>query len=166
MKGTLHKTENGWHVSYYIMRETSHAIHPNEHTLPLIDNGHIDGLKLYDSNEGLEVEFEVIEFPVPPTNGPVSNSISKYAKLVSKEYLVNAPWLTMKEGDLTVNFKPIPEFDEPAYPTRLVQLREQVWEEIIREFYRDAQKVPIGAPPLMIECWLAENYNPPTKKQD
>ena len=29
-------------------------------SLPLIDNGHIDGLKLYDSNEGLEVEFEIV----------------------------------------------------------------------------------------------------------
>ena len=75
-------------------------------------------------------------------------------------------WLTMKEGDITVNFKPMPEFDEPAYPTRLDQLKEQAWEEIIREFYRDAQKVPIGAPPLMIECWLVDNYNPPTKKQN
>jgi len=157
MKGTLHKTENGWQVWYHVKDELYHGS-IRVRILPLIDNGHIDGLMLYDSNEGLEVEFEIVDFP--------SNSINKYAKLVSKEYLVNASWLTMKEGDITVNFKPMPEFDEPAYPTRLDQLREQAWEEIIREFYRDAQKVPMGAPPLMIECWLAENYNPPTKKQD
>lgn len=166
MKGTLHKTERGWVVKYYIMRESSHAIHPNEYTLPLIDNGYIDGLMLYDSNEGLEVEFEIVDFP--------SNSISKYAKLVSKEYLVNASWITMKGGegwdkilDKAIEDKatrPLTETD--AYRTRLDQLREQAWEEVIREFYRDAQKVPMGAPPLMIECWLAENYNPPTKKQD
>ena len=60
--------------------------------------------------------------------------------------------------------RPVTEIN--AYRTRLDQLREQAWEEIIREFYRDAQKVPIGAPPLIIECWLVDNYNPPIKKQD
>ena len=80
MKGTLHKTECGWVVKQLI-KEGPNAKLINQY--PLIDNGHIDGLKLYDSNEGLEVEFEVIEFSEPPTNGPVSNSISKYAKLVS-----------------------------------------------------------------------------------
>lgn len=134
MKGTLHKTESGWHVIN--IQATLNG--PLLQSLPLIDNGHIDGLMLYDSNEGLEVEFEIVDFP--------SNSISKYAKLVDKAT------------------RPLTETD--AYRTRAEQLREQAWEEIIREFYRDAQKVPMGAPPLMIECWLAENYNPPTKKQD
>ena len=63
--------------------------------------------------------------------------------------------------------RPLTEDDAfPKYPTRAYQLREQVWEEIIREFYRDAQQVPKGAPLLIFECWLVENYNPPTKKQD
>lgn len=161
MKGTLHKTENGWHVSYYIMRESSHAIHPNEYTLPILVHDYVNGPGLSDSDDGKEVEFEIVDFPI--------NSISKYAKLVDKAtrpLTEDDAWITLKEGDITVNFKPMPEFDEPAYPTRLDQLREQAWEEVIREFYRDAQKVSIGASPLMIECWLAENYNPPTKKQD
>ena len=77
MIGTLHKTESGWHVIN--MQATLNG--PLLQSLPLIDNGHIDGLMLYDSNEGLEVDFEIVDFPVPPTNGPVSNSINKYAKL-------------------------------------------------------------------------------------
>jgi hypothetical protein len=158
MKGTLHKTESGWQVWYHAKEDLYYG-NTGVRILPLIDNGHIDGLKLYDSNEGLEVDFEIVEFPVPPTNGPVSNSISIYAKLVDN-------WLTIKEGDITVNFKPMPEFDEPEYPTRVDQLRKQTWDTIIREFHLATQKVEMGAPPLIFECWLVDNYNPPTKKQD
>ena len=159
MKGTLHKTESGWHVIN--MQATLNG--PLFQSLPLLPSDAL-GLFIQDTdskNEGQEVEFEIVDFPI--------NSISKYAKLVDKAtrpLTEDDAWITLKEGDITVNFKPMPEFDEPAYPTRLDQLREQAWEEVIREFYRDAQKVPMGAPPLMIECWLAENYNPPTKKQD
>jgi len=39
------------------------------------------------------------------------------------------------------------------------------WDEIIREFHLATQQVPIGAPPLIFECWLVENYQPPKKKQ-
>lgn len=136
MKGTLHKTESGWHVIN--MQATLNG--PLFQSLPLLPSDAL-GLFIQDTdskNEGQEVEFEIVDFPI--------NSISKYAKLVDKAT------------------RPLTETD--AYRTRADQLREQAWEEIIREFYKDAQKVPIGAPPLMIECWLAENYNPPTKKQD
>jgi hypothetical protein len=40
------------------------------------------------------------------------------------------------------------------------------WDTIIREFHLATQKVEMGAPPLIFECWLVDNYNPPTKKQD
>lgn len=163
MKGTLHKTESGWQVWYGVR------------ILPLIDNGYIDGLMLYDSNEGLEVEFEIVDFPVPPTNGPVSNSISKYAKLVSKEYLVTAPWITMKEGDITVNFKPMPEFDDPKYPdypTRAQQLHIQIAEECFRkypnnkELYTTDELIDAYKAGVIDGFKEAQNYNPPTKKQD
>lgn len=184
MKGTLHKTESGWHVIN--MQATLNG--PLLQSLPLIDNGYIDGLMLYDSNEGLEVEFEIVDFP--------SNSISKYAKLVSKEYLVTAPWitmkggegwdkildkaiedkatrpvteddawLTMKEGDITINFKPMPEFDDPKYPdypTRAEQLREQAWDTIWKDFRANKNASYSWA---LLE-YLRDNYNPPTKKQD
>ena len=137
MKGTLHKTESGWQVWYHAKDDLFYG-NTGVRILPILDHGYVNGPGLSDSDEGQEVEFEIVDFP--------SNSISKYAKLVDKAT------------------RPLTETD--AYRTRADQLREQVWEEIIREFYRDAQKVPMGAPPLMIECWLAENYNPPTKKQE
>lgn len=62
--------------------------------------------------------------------------------------------------------RPLTEDDAwPEYPTRADQLREQSWDIIIREFHIATQQVPKGAPPLIFECWLTENYNPPTKKQ-
>jgi hypothetical protein len=162
MKGTLHKTESGWQVWYHAKDDLFYG-NTVVRILLLHDGDYFEVNRPGQYSEGKEVEFEIIKYPNPPHN-PTYHSIDIAAKLIDK--VQDSEWITMNEGDLTVNFKPIPEFDEPAYPTRLDQLREQAWEEIIREFYRDAQKVPIGAPPLMIECWLAENYNPPTKKQD
>ena len=146
MKGTLHKTESGWQVRYPKYDLTNTSVQGTKfdedyfETLPLIDNGHIDGLKLYDSNEGLEVDFEIVDFPVPPTNGPVSNSFSKYAKLVDKAtrpLTEDDAWITMKEGAITVNFIPMPEFYDPKYPdypTRAQQIHIQIAEECFRKY--------------------------------
>jgi hypothetical protein len=172
MKRTLHKTESGWHVIN--MQATLNG--PLLQSLPILDHGYVNGPGLSDSDEGQEVEFEIIDFPVPPTNGPVSNSISKYAKLVDKAtrpLTEDDAWLTIKEGDITVNFKPMPEFDEPAYPTRLDQLREQGWLEINKAFskywteYTDGDFSHFTAVEKAQRKigWLKENYNPPTKKQ-
>ena len=38
------------------------------------------------------------------------------------------------------------------------------WDTIIKEFHIATQQVEIGTPPLIFECWLVDNYNPPTKK--
>ena len=76
MKGTLHKTEKGWHVIN--MQATLNG--PLLQSLPLIDNGHIDGLKLYDSNEGLEVEFEIVSDEGEPL-GKGEQPYKQYAKL-------------------------------------------------------------------------------------
>lgn len=157
MKGTLHKTERGWVVKQLI-KEGPNAKLINQY--PLIDNGHIDGLKLYDSNEGLEVEFEIVDEIIDL--GRHGSTVVEKAKLVSKEYLVNASWLTMKEGDITVNFKPMPEFDEPAYPTRLDQLREQAWDTIWKDFRANKNASYSWA----LFQYLEDNYNPPTKKQE
>ena len=46
---------------------------------PLIDNGHIDGLKLYDSNHGIEVEFKIVKQFMPYDN---FKPIHKFAKLI------------------------------------------------------------------------------------
>jgi len=234
MKGTLHKTESGWQVWYHAKEDLYYG-NTGVRILPLIDNGHIDGLKLYDSNEGLEVEFEIVDEIIDL--GRHGSTVVEKAKLVHN-------WLTMKEGDITVNFKPMPEFDEPKYPTKLHQLQIQAteacfkkypnieelyptdelkdaykagvidglkewrldsydkpkypevkiicprckaimpcecnpprqtsllhsiranpsWDTIFTEFHIATQQVEIGRPPLIFECWLVDNYNPPTKK--
>jgi hypothetical protein len=191
---------------------------------------------LYDSNEGLEVEFEIVDEIIDL--GRHGSTVVEKAKLLDK-------WVTMKEGDITVNFKPMPEFDDPKYPdypTRAQQIHIQIAEECFRKYpnnkelyttdeLKDAYKagvidglkewtldsydrpkypeVKIICPrckaimpcacntpgqtsllniirstaswisilkefisansqtkPLTFECWLVENYNPPTKKED
>ena len=150
MKGTLSKTNRGWVVKQ-VVKEGPEAKLINQY--PLIDNGHIDGLKLYDSNEGLEIDFEIVDEIIDL--GRHGSTVVEKAKLVLN-------WLTMKEGDITVNFKPMPEFDEPAYPTRLVQLKEQAWDVIYQEFIKNTD----GISSLALLEYLKDNYNPPTKKQD
>jgi len=162
MKGTLHKTENGWVVKYYIMRESSHAIHPNEYTLPILGHRYVNDPGLSDSDEGKEVEFELIKYPNPPHN-PTYHSIDIAAKLIDKAQ--DSEWITMKEGDITVNFIPMPEFNEPISLLNSIRANPS-WDTIIREFHLATQQVEKGAPPLIFECWLVDNYNPPTKKQD
>ena len=76
MKGKLHKTKDGWHVIN--MQATLNG--PLLQSLPLIDNGHIDGLALYDSNEGLEVEFEIVSNEGEPL-GKGEQPYKQYAKL-------------------------------------------------------------------------------------
>jgi hypothetical protein len=39
------------------------------------------------------------------------------------------------------------------------------WDDIWKAFYIAEKQVPIGAPRLIFECWLVENYQPPKKKQ-
>jgi len=79
MKGTLHKTPSGWIVVYdEIIGEN--IVKKNQNSLPLVDNGHIDGLKLYASNEGLEVEFEIVSNEGEPL-GKGEQPYTQYAKL-------------------------------------------------------------------------------------
>jgi hypothetical protein len=92
MKGILHKTEQGWIVVYdEIIGEN--IVKKNQNSLPLIDNGHIDGLKLYDSNEGLEVDFEIVTDY--DNNGP--EHFPKYAKILTPEEA------ELKDWDVTLN---------------------------------------------------------------
>lgn len=88
MKGKLHKTKDGWHVIN--MQATLNG--PLLQSLPLIDNGHIDGLALYDSNEGLEVEFEIVSNEGEPL-GKGEQPYKQYAKLAK---------ITTPEEDKTV----------------------------------------------------------------
>lgn len=163
MKGTLHKTESGWQV--IVIQATLHG--PLLQSLPLFDGDYYEVNRSGQYNHGKEVEFEIVEFPVPPTNGPVTNSISKYAKLVDQKHI------PMKGGegwDKMLNkaiedkaTRPVTEEDAwPEYPTRADQLKEQAWDVIWKDFRANKNASYSWA---LLE-YLRDNYNPPTKKQD
>ena len=132
MKGTLYKTEKGWEVIN--IQATLHG--PLLQSLPLFDDDYYEVNRPGLYWHGKEVEFEILEFPVPPINGLVSNSISKYAKLIDsrpKPMQGNEYWMIMKEGDINVHFKPLPAFDDPGYLTKAQQLQVQMAEECFRK---------------------------------
>jgi len=80
MKGILHKTEKGWIVVYdEVVGEN--IVKKNQNALPLANNGSLNGLALYDSNEGLEVDFEIfIDFD---NSGP--EHFPKFARIITPE---------------------------------------------------------------------------------
>ena len=89
MKGTLNKTEQGWIVLY----DEGTGVDKNQNSLPLENNGHIDGLKLYDSNEGLEVDFEIVTDY--DNNGP--DHFPQFARILTPEEA------ELKDWDVTLN---------------------------------------------------------------
>ena len=92
MKGILHKTEQGWVVIYdEVIGEN--IVKKNQNSLPLENNGHIDGLKLYDSNEGLEVDFEIVTDY--DNNGP--DHFPQFARILTPEEA------ELKDWDVTLN---------------------------------------------------------------
>jgi len=93
MKGTLTKNSEGvWMVKWSDLHSFAHGTHWMY--TELVDNGHIDGLKLYDSNEGLEVEFEMVAGY--DNNGP-EHFPKKYAKIITPEEA------ELKDWDVTLN---------------------------------------------------------------
>ena len=98
MKGTLTKNSEGvWMVKWYdwIFYGSSdlHSFAHGTHWMytELVDNGHIDGLKLYDSNEGLEVEFEMVAGY--DNNGP--EHFPRFARILEED--------SLKDWDVTLN---------------------------------------------------------------
>jgi hypothetical protein len=158
MRGTLHKTESGWQVWYHAKEDLFYG-NTGVRILPLHDGDYFEVNRPGQYSEGKEVEFEIIKYPNPPHN-PTYHSIDIAAKLIDK--VQDSEWITMKEGDITVNFKPMPEFDDPVYPTRADQLREQAWDVIWKDFRANKNASYSWA---LLE-YLRNNYNPPTKKQD
>lgn len=57
LNGFLYKVDGKWFVVH--LQATLNG--PLIQLLPLLDNGYVNGLGLYDSNDGLEVEFEIVE---------------------------------------------------------------------------------------------------------
>jgi len=99
MKGILHKAEQGWIVIYdEVIGEN--IVKKNQNSLPLVDNGHIDGLKLYDSNEGLVVDFEILTDY--DNNGP--NHFPKFARIIIPKLMILTPEEEdeLKDWDITL----------------------------------------------------------------
>ena len=197
MKGTLHKTENGWQVWYHAKEDLFYG-NTGVRILPLHDGDYFDVNRPGQYSEGKEVEFEIIKYPNPPHN-PTYHSIDIAAKLIDKAYVPmkggegwdkildkaiqdkatrplteDDAWLTMKEGDITVNFKPMPEFDEPEYPTKLHQLQIQAAEACFKKYPNNEELYPTDELKDAYKAgvidglreWRLDSYNPPTKKQD
>ena len=117
MKGILNKTEQGWIVLY----DEGTGVDKNQNSLPLENNGHIDGLKLYDSNEGLEVDFEIVNGY--DNNGP--DHFPKFARILTPEEA------ELKDWDVTLNDG----------------LEDEVWDEkLIQELINETVPEPFATP--------------------
>lgn len=147
MKGIVHKVENGWTVWYH-SKEDLYYGSVGTRVLPL-DPESIAGIFIQDTDqlyEGMEVDFEIIKYPNPPHN-PTYHSVDIAARLVSSKQ----PF-----GEVKMIC--------PSCKTLIPCSCNSSWDTILKEFYLAEQQVPIGAPPLIFECWLVENYEPPKKK--
>ena len=177
MKGTLHKTGSGWQVWYHAKHELYHSS-IRVKILPILDHGYVNGPGLSDSDDGQEVEFEIVANEGEPL-GRGEQPYKQYAKIVDKAtrpVTEDDAWLTMKEGDITVNFKPMPEFDDPKYPeVKIVCPRckaimpcecNSSWDNVLKDCGLPNKMAVHTHELLQVLEYLKDNYNPPTKKQD
>ena len=137
MKGTLTKNSEGvWMIKWYDwIFYVSSDLHSfaafNGDTIlyggethwmytELVDNGHIDGLKLYDSNEGLEVEFEMVAGY--DNNGP--DHFPKFARILTPEEAELKDW----DGDAYKNYTNYPLATIHDHHTNILyQNRDKGW---------------------------------------
>ena len=120
MKGTLTKNSEGvWIVKWSDLHSFAHGTHWMY--TELVDNGHIDGLKLYDSNEGLEVDFEIVTDY--DNNGP--DHFPKFARIITPEEA------ELKDWDVTLNDG----------------VEDEVWDEkLIQELINETVPEPFATP--------------------
>jgi hypothetical protein len=227
MKGTLHKTGSGWQVWDHAKGDLFYG-NTGVRILPILDHGYVNGPGLSDSDDGQEVEFEIVANEGEPL-GRGEQPYKQYAKLVDKatrpvteddawpDYPTRAQQLHIQiaeecfkkyannkelytTDELIDAYKAgvidglkewtLDIYDRPKYPEvkiicprckalmpcecnppRQTSLLNSIrtnssWDTIIKEFHIATQQVEKGFTPLIFECWLVENYNPPTKKQD
>ena len=97
MKGTLHKTESGWQVWYHAKEDLFYG-NTGVRILPILDHGYVNGPGLSDSDNGQEVEFEIVANEGEPL-GRGEQPYKQYAKLVDKAtrpVTEDDAWITMK----------------------------------------------------------------------
>ena len=139
MKGILHKAEQGWIVIYDEIIEEN-IVKKNQNSLPLVDNGHIDGLKLYDSNEGLEVEFEMVAGY--DNNGP--EHFPKYAKIITPDEAELKDWdVTLNDG---LENEPYISDDFQIGPDGAYEHTEDWTEELEEQYWKEQCLKPFATP--------------------
>jgi hypothetical protein len=160
MKGTLHKTEQGWIVIYdEVIGEN--IVKKNQNSLPILDHGYVNGPGLSDSDKGQEVEFNIFD------NREICNcACHRNADITHFVACCNDGYSTDNLGHVNYCAKLVDKATRPltendAYPTRLVQLKEQAWDVIWKEF-RDNKNASYA---WSLFEHLRDNYNPPIKKQ-
>jgi len=137
MKGILNKTNRGWVVKQ-VVKEGPDAKLINQY--PLVDNGHIDGLKLYDSNEGLEVEFEMVAGY--DNNGP--EHFPKYAKIITPEESELKDWdVTLNDG---LEDEPYISDDFQIGPDGAYEHTEDWTEELEEQYWKEQCLKPFATP--------------------
>jgi len=137
MKGILNKTNRGWVVKQ-VVKEGPDAKLINQY--PLVDNGHIDGLKLYDSNEGLEVEFEMVAGY--DNNGP--EHFPKYAKIITPEEDELKDWdVTLNDG---LEDEPYISDDFQIGPDGAYEHTEDWTEELEEQYWKEQCLKPFATP--------------------
>ena len=139
MKGTLTKNSEGvWMVKWSDLHSFAHGTHWMY--TELVDNGHIDGLKLYDSNEGLEVEFEMVAGY--DNNGP--EHFPKYAKIITLEEA------GLKDWDVTLNDdlenEPYVSDDFQIGPDGAYEHTEDWPEELEEQYWKEQCPEPFATP--------------------
>jgi hypothetical protein len=137
MKGILNKTNRGWVVKQ-VIKEGPDAKLINQY--PLIDNGHIDGLKLYDSNEGLEVDFEIVTDY--DNNGP--EHFPKFARILTPEEDELKDWdVTLNDG---LENEPYVSDDFQIGPDGAYEHTEDWPEELEEQYWKEQCPEPFATP--------------------
>jgi hypothetical protein len=139
MKGTLTKNSEGvWMVKWSDLHSFAHGTHWMY--TELIDNGHIDGLKLYDSNEGLEVDFEMVAGY--DNNGP--EHFPKYAKIITPEEAELKDWdVTLNDG---LEDEPYVSDDFQIGPDGAYEHTEDWTEELEEQYWKEQCLKPFATP--------------------
>jgi len=140
MKGTLTKNSEGvWMVKWSDLHSFAHGTHWMY--TELVDNGHIDGLKLYDSNEGLEVEFEMVAGY--DNNGP-EHFPKKYAKIITPEEAELKDWdVTLNDG---LENEPYVSDDFQIGPDGAYEHTEDCPEELEEQYWKEQCPEPFATP--------------------
>lgn len=165
MKGTLHKTEKGWQVFYHAKEDLYYG-KTRLKVLPLHPDDTI-GI----GQEENEIEFEIVDnkmlcdcschtnpnmihFTACCKDGYKIDSLQQYAKLVDYS------WIKMKEDDLTVNFKPLPKFNESFVN------QQQIAQECFKKYPNNKELYNTQELKDAYMAGVVDGFKEATKKQD